>query len=148
MGLAEQFTQDIIKILHNSKNSIVKDVSKWSKEYTRGDFDKLAFETSAESLIYESRKKYDQDENPSIFGNQPVSEYAQQPLPTNADEGGDLEDEEPKDEQEEEERIKEAAHHPEHQLTEEQRDALATEQRKREIEKHRSNFDGMPRNQR
>lgn len=152
MELTERFTQEIIKILHNSKNSILRDVSKWKEENTRSDDHVMAVEGPQDDFMYEARKKHEQDENPSIFGNQPVSEYAQQPVPENLHDGdfmeGIDESEEHLDEDEEEESHLTNDPFPEHQLAKDQREALATERRKQEIERHRSNFDGMPRTQR
>lgn len=148
MELVERFTQDIIKILHNSKNSVLRDVSKWNKEYTEHPYPQLAVEGQHHELLYEASKKYEQEENPSIFGSQPVSEYSQQPVPENNEPVAEDDVEQDDTPEQDSDELEETEDFPEHQLPKDQRDALQTKRRAREIERHRSNFDGMPRNQR
>lgn len=151
MNFVERLTEDLIDILHNTKNSFIRDASRWHEEYGKKQYPTVIVETSGECAVYETRHRHENDENPSIFGNQPVSEYAQQPIPQQDAQEGDLAEgtvESADEEVTEETRKKAPPADPEQQLSEEQLDALTTEQRKREIERHRSNFDGIPRTQR
>lgn len=88
------------------------------------------------SYMY-ATKKHPDEENPSIFGDQPVSEYCQQPFNTLDHKKGIKP--EPKEDTSEAE--------IEDQLTDEQRAALEKAYREEDIEQHRSSFKGFTQDQ-
>lgn len=83
VDLSDRVSQDVIKIFHNAKCSIISDALKWTKALHNTNTEVLEVNENFDSriTIYTAKDERD-DENPSIFGEQPVSEYAQQPFPS------------------------------------------------------------------
>lgn len=97
MDLSDKYSKDVIKIFHNAKGSIFNDVLKLTRDLHDSNYKTLHVNEHATSNAVYSAKKYNKVENPSVFGEQPVSEYAQQPYsPRDNNRGKKPKDEEKK----------------------------------------------------
>lgn len=136
MDLSERVSKDVIKIFHNAKGSISKDVLRWTQTIHDTNQDaRQATELLEAHGGVSMAKENKREENPSIFGTQPVSEYSQQPFPSQ----NHHENVEPK----EEENITGATLDEQSTKEEEERSKLEGLKRDEDIEQRRSEYGGF-----